>query len=51
MLTDFRMDESSSVIHKPLLSLHLRFEPDMVAYSQFKCSGLSPASVKLTRQQ
>lgn len=33
-------------IPKPFLSLHLRFEPDMVAYSQCEYSGLSPASVK-----
>ncbi|XP_031504814.1 O-fucosyltransferase 13 isoform X3 [Nymphaea colorata] len=30
---------------KSFLSLHLRFEPDMVAYSQCEYSGLSPASV------
>lgn len=33
-------------IPKPFLSLHLRFEPDMVAYSQCQYSGLSPASMK-----
>ncbi|GAU22299.1 hypothetical protein TSUD_260990 [Trifolium subterraneum] len=33
-------------IPKPFLSLHLRFEPDMVAYSQCQYPGLSPASVK-----
>ncbi|KAK7255257.1 hypothetical protein RIF29_28664 [Crotalaria pallida] len=33
-------------IPKPFLSLHLRFEPDMVAYSQCEYPGLSPASVK-----
>lgn len=33
-------------IPKPFLSLHLRFEPDMVAYSQCEYSGLSPASMK-----
>ncbi|KAJ4847187.1 O-fucosyltransferase 13 [Turnera subulata] len=32
-------------IPKPFLSLHLRFEPDMVAYSQCEYSGLSPASM------
>ncbi|GLT71716.1 hypothetical protein SLA2020_437140 [Shorea laevis] len=33
-------------IPKPFLSLHLRFEPDMVAYSQCHYSGLSPISMK-----
>ncbi|WJX42780.1 O-fucosyltransferase 13, variant 2 [Trifolium repens] len=33
-------------IPKPFLSLHLRFEPDMVAYSQCQYPGLSPASIK-----
>ncbi|GAV66007.1 O-FucT domain-containing protein [Cephalotus follicularis] len=33
-------------IPKPFLSLHLRFEPDMVAYSQCKYEGLSPASME-----
>ncbi|KAE9621318.1 hypothetical protein Lal_00023601 [Lupinus albus] len=33
-------------IPKPFLSLHLRFEPDMVAYSQCEYPGLSPASMK-----
>ncbi|XP_052182655.1 O-fucosyltransferase 13 isoform X2 [Diospyros lotus] len=33
-------------IPKPFLSLHLRFEPDMVAYSQCEYSGLSPASME-----
>ncbi|OIW04893.1 hypothetical protein TanjilG_24009 [Lupinus angustifolius] len=33
-------------IPKPFLSLHLRFEPDMVAYSQCEYPGLSPASLK-----
>ncbi|KAG7992551.1 hypothetical protein I3843_02G133600 [Carya illinoinensis] len=32
-------------IPKPFLSLHLRFEPDMVAYSQCEYSGLSSASI------
>ncbi|XP_077246998.1 O-fucosyltransferase family protein isoform X2 [Tasmannia lanceolata] len=32
-------------IPKPFLSLHLRFEPDMVAYSQCEYSGLSPSSM------
>ncbi|KAM6585919.1 hypothetical protein CsatB_012921 [Cannabis sativa] len=31
---------------KPFLSLHLRFEPDMVAYSQCEYAGLSPSSLK-----
>ncbi|XP_051147635.1 O-fucosyltransferase 13-like isoform X2 [Andrographis paniculata] len=33
-------------IPKPFLSLHLRFEPDMVAYSQCQYLGLSPASAR-----
>ncbi|PPD96808.1 hypothetical protein GOBAR_DD06162 [Gossypium barbadense] len=33
-------------IPKPFLSLHLLFEPDMVAYSQCQYSGLSPTSMK-----
>lgn len=33
-------------IPKPFLSLHLRFEPDMVAYSQCEYTGLSLASAK-----
>ncbi|KAL9254213.1 O-fucosyltransferase 13-like protein [Drosera capensis] len=33
-------------IPKPFLALHLRFEPDMVAYSQCEYPGLSPASLK-----
>ncbi|KAL4186307.1 hypothetical protein AMTRI_Chr09g13530 [Amborella trichopoda] len=33
-----------AAIPKPFLSLHLRFEPDMVAYSQCEYSGLSPFS-------
>ncbi|KAI4355731.1 hypothetical protein L6164_004478 [Bauhinia variegata] len=33
-------------IPKPFLSLHLRFEPDMVAYSQCEYPGLSPGSIK-----
>lgn len=33
-------------VPKPFLSLHLRFEPDMVAYSQCEYSGLSPNSLK-----
>ncbi|KAI4381962.1 hypothetical protein MLD38_007977 [Melastoma candidum] len=31
---------------KPFMSLHLRFEPDMVAYSQCKYLGLSESSMK-----
>lgn len=31
---------------KPFLSLHLRFEPDMVAYSQCQYAGLSSASME-----
>ncbi|KAL8153370.1 hypothetical protein V2J09_011130 [Rumex salicifolius] len=33
-------------IPKPFLSLHLRFEPDMVAYSQCEYYGLTPVSMK-----
>ncbi|GER48419.1 O-fucosyltransferase family protein, partial [Striga asiatica] len=33
-------------IPKPFLSLHLRFEPDMVAYSQCSYSNLSPSSIQ-----
>lgn len=38
--------ELLKAIPKPFLSLHLRFEPDMVAYSQCQYSGLSPPSVE-----
>ncbi|KAA8540478.1 hypothetical protein F0562_024603 [Nyssa sinensis] len=38
--------ELLQAIPKPFLSLHLRFEPDMVAYSQCEYSGLSLASVE-----
>ncbi|GFP95500.1 uncharacterized protein at1g04910 [Phtheirospermum japonicum] len=38
--------ELLEAIPKPFLSLHLRFEPDMVAYSQCSYSGLSPSSVQ-----
>uniref|UniRef100_A0A1D1YCT5 O-fucosyltransferase family protein n=2 Tax=Anthurium amnicola TaxID=1678845 RepID=A0A1D1YCT5_9ARAE len=37
--------ELLSRIPKPFLSLHLRFEPDMVAYSQCAYTGLSAASM------
>ncbi|EPS71141.1 hypothetical protein M569_03616, partial [Genlisea aurea] len=33
-------------IPKPFLALHLRFEPDMVAYSQCEYPHLSPASIQ-----
>ena len=33
-------------IPKPFLSLHLRFEPDMIAYSQCEYTGLSSESMK-----
>lgn len=33
-------------IPKPFLALHLRFEPDMVAYSQCEYTNLSPTSIK-----
>ncbi|XP_011072229.1 uncharacterized protein At1g04910 isoform X2 [Sesamum indicum] len=38
--------ELLQAIPKPFLSLHLRFEPDMVAYSQCEYSGLSAASIQ-----
>ncbi|KAL3374982.1 hypothetical protein AABB24_006468 [Solanum stoloniferum] len=38
--------ELLQAIPKPFLSLHLRFEPDMVAYSQCEYSGISLASAK-----
>ncbi|XP_050245621.1 O-fucosyltransferase 13 isoform X1 [Quercus robur] len=41
-----KASELLEAIPKPFLSLHLRFEPDMVAYSQCEYSGLSPSSVK-----
>ncbi|KAJ7951887.1 O-fucosyltransferase family protein [Quillaja saponaria] len=41
-----KASELLEAIPKPFLSLHLRFEPDMVAYSQCQYSGLSPTSMK-----
>ncbi|CAN1807482.1 O-fucosyltransferase 13 [Linum perenne] len=38
--------ELFEAIPKPFLSLHLRFEPDMVAYSQCEYSGLSSSSME-----
>uniref|UniRef100_A0A7N0TGQ6 O-fucosyltransferase family protein n=2 Tax=Kalanchoe fedtschenkoi TaxID=63787 RepID=A0A7N0TGQ6_KALFE len=38
--------ELLEAIPKPFLSLHLRFEPDMVAYSQCEYSGLSRHSME-----
>lgn len=38
--------ELLQAIPKPFLSLHLRFEPDMVAYSQCEYPGLSSSSMK-----
>lgn len=38
--------ELLQAIPKPFLSLHLRFEPDMVAYSQCEYSNLSPTSMQ-----
>ncbi|KAL2555139.1 O-fucosyltransferase family protein [Forsythia ovata] len=38
--------ELLEAIPKPFVSLHLRFEPDMVAYSQCEFLGLSSASVQ-----
>ncbi|XP_020261194.1 uncharacterized protein At1g04910-like isoform X2 [Asparagus officinalis] len=43
---EFKGNELLNAIPKPFLSLHLRFEPDMVAYSQCQYSGLTPASQK-----
>ncbi|KAI3766742.1 hypothetical protein L2E82_16813 [Cichorium intybus] len=40
-----KSSELLEAIPKPFLSLHLRFEPDMVAYSQCEYEGLSPASM------
>ncbi|KAK6125176.1 hypothetical protein DH2020_041077 [Rehmannia glutinosa] len=48
-LTSTLEKKASELLHaipKPFLSLHLRFEPDMVAYSQCEYSNLSPASVQ-----
>ncbi|KAF3450867.1 hypothetical protein FNV43_RR06956 [Rhamnella rubrinervis] len=41
-----KASELLEAIPKPFLSLHLRFEPDMVAYSQCEYPSLSPASLK-----
>ncbi|KAK9149669.1 hypothetical protein Scep_008426 [Stephania cephalantha] len=41
-----KASELLDAIPKPFLSLHLRFEPDMVAYSQCQYSGLSDASME-----
>ncbi|XVF86481.1 hypothetical protein PTKIN_Ptkin18bG0043800 [Pterospermum kingtungense] len=41
-----KANELLEAIPKPFLSLHLRFEPDMVAYSQCQYSGLSPTSME-----
>ncbi|KDP37105.1 hypothetical protein JCGZ_06161 [Jatropha curcas] len=41
-----KASELLEAIPKPFLSLHLRFEPDMVAYSQCEYLGLSPASME-----
>ncbi|XP_031283035.1 O-fucosyltransferase 13 isoform X2 [Pistacia vera] len=41
-----KASELLEAIPKPFLSLHLRFEPDMVAYSQCEYVGLSPASMQ-----
>lgn len=48
-LTRFLEEKGSELLQaipKPFLSLHLRFEPDMVAYSQCEYQGLSPASMQ-----
>ncbi|XP_039060218.1 O-fucosyltransferase 13-like [Hibiscus syriacus] len=41
-----KANELLEAIPKPFLSLHLRFEPDMVSYSQCQYSGLSSTSMK-----
>lgn len=41
-----KASELLEAIPKPFLALHLRFEPDMVAYSQCEYSNLSPTSVQ-----
>ncbi|XP_007023863.2 PREDICTED: uncharacterized protein At1g04910 isoform X2 [Theobroma cacao] len=41
-----KANELLDAIPKPFLALHLRFEPDMVAYSQCQYSGLSPTSIE-----
>ncbi|XP_022889703.1 O-fucosyltransferase 13 isoform X1 [Olea europaea var. sylvestris] len=41
-----KASELLEAIPKPFLSLHLRFEPDMVAYSQCEYSNMSPASLQ-----
>ncbi|GJY11515.1 O-fucosyltransferase 13 isoform X1 [Tanacetum coccineum] len=38
--------ELLEAIPKPFLALHLRFEPDMVAYSQCEYNGLLPSSME-----
>ncbi|KAJ1429122.1 putative O-fucosyltransferase, plant [Sesbania bispinosa] len=43
---EMKASQLLDAIPKPFMSLHLRFEPDMVAYSQCEYPGLSPASVK-----
>uniref|UniRef100_A0A2P2JFI7 O-fucosyltransferase family protein n=1 Tax=Rhizophora mucronata TaxID=61149 RepID=A0A2P2JFI7_RHIMU len=40
-----KASELLEAIPKPFLALHLRFEPDMVAYSQCEYSGLSSTSM------
>ncbi|KAM1077941.1 hypothetical protein ACFX15_024566 [Malus domestica] len=41
-----KASELLEAIPKPFLSLHLRFEPDMVAYSQCEYPYLSPSSIE-----
>lgn len=45
-----KASELFEAIPQPFLSLHLRFEPDMVAYSQCEYTGLSPGSIKAIEQ-
>ncbi|XP_040371526.1 O-fucosyltransferase 13 isoform X2 [Rosa chinensis] len=44
-----KASELLEAIPKPFLSLHLRFEPDMVAYSQCEYPYLSPASIEAVK--
>ncbi|GJV98143.1 O-fucosyltransferase 13 isoform X1 [Tanacetum coccineum] len=41
-----KSDELLEAIPKPFLALHLRFEPNMVAYSQCEYNGLLPSSME-----
>ncbi|KAL5575601.1 hypothetical protein UlMin_017300 [Ulmus minor] len=45
-----KASELLEAIPKPFLSLHLRFEPDMVAYSQCEYPNISPGSIKAIKE-